>query len=158
MKKQRKMVYHSIKSKYPSLRKNQECKEGENRMVQGQQEGEQCYLIRIISTLQNWTQGKRQGFKPSYKMKFGITWSISPYVCDSCCLSGSPGTNTEIVIMTINSGRKGRGCRCLSFHLCSRLGRGLYFPSLCYCSAPVLSLGQCGSWMQQELGLGSCAS
>ena len=57
-KKQRKMVFHNIKSKYPSLMKNQECKEGKNRMVQGQQ-GEQCYLIRIINTFQNWTQGKK---------------------------------------------------------------------------------------------------
>ena len=112
MKKQRKMVFHNIKSKYASLTKNQECKEGENRMVQGQQEGEQCYLIRTISTFQSWTQGNRKGFEPRYKMKFGNTWSTRPRVCDRCCLSRSPGTNTETAfIMTVNSGWKGRGYR-----------------------------------------------
>ena len=105
------MVFHSIKSKYPSLRKNQECKEGENRMVQVQQEGEQCHLIRTISTFQNWTHGKRQGFEPRYKMKFGINWSISPRVCDCSYLSGSPGTNIETANMIINGGWKGRDYR-----------------------------------------------
>jgi hypothetical protein len=46
------------------MRKNQECKKGENRMVQGEQEGKQCYLIRIISTFQNWTWGKGKELSP----------------------------------------------------------------------------------------------
>ena len=101
MKKQRKMVFHRIKSKYPSLRKNQE---GENRMVQGQQ-GEQCYLSRIISIFQNWMWGKRQGIESGYKMKVSNTWSISPRVCVHCCLSASTGTNSETaILMTINNG------------------------------------------------------
>ena len=91
MKKQSKMVFRNIKSKYPSLMKNEECKEGENKMAQWQQEGQQCYLIRNIGTFQNRTQGKRQGFEPRYKMKFSNTWSIRPRVCDRCCPSGSPG-------------------------------------------------------------------
>ena len=138
MKRQRKRVFHSIKSKYPSLRKNQECKEAKNRMVQRQQEGLQCYLITIISTFQNWTQGKRQGIEPGYEMKFGITWSTSPRACDRCCMSGSPGTTTGTAIMTINSGWKSRGYRghaasiVTAFHSCwknSKKIRDTYRPS-----------------------------
>jgi isopenicillin N synthase-like dioxygenase len=85
----------SIKSKHPSLRKKQECKKSKNRIVQGKQEEQQCYLIRIISTFQNWTHGKGQAIKREYNMKFSNTWSISPQVCDCYCLPGSAGTNTE---------------------------------------------------------------
>jgi hypothetical protein len=67
------------------------------------------YLIKIVSTFENWTKSEKQGTEPSYKMKFRGTLSTSRV---HCCLPTSPDKNFEAaIIMNFNCGRKGGGNR-----------------------------------------------